>query len=645
MKHPRLMPALVAALPFGSLMAGLLMISTPAEAQFSWFGGGRVQQEEETYNHQDDERFPHLRQERQRRQQQRQQRQQQIQQLPQQIQPQFQQQPTLGGTVGIQNAGVSNNFAHLAQIGMWRLLKTAWTHEDEMGYSNFVRSIGRSGCATVDSCMRGAGNPYRHTDPGPEYYTFWSDCADWPYFLRSYYAWKNGLPMVYSQSMSALPLTAEQEQSILEGKATAQTDVRYSWNGNRPNGRILLPNIARGTNFFAVHENIQNSVHTATYRVDPRTDFGDMYTPSIRLGSIRPGTAVYDPQGHVGVVYDITPDGQVMVFDALIDRKSISPRRPYGSDHYKRSKMEHGGWFQNFRPVVIEGARVDFWTNQITGGRARVLTNAEIADYSLEMFGTTLTADGRSAYVVGDKTTNMFQEFLRRRMFQGVYKINVVEEFKLRLKTICDDFKSRVSLVQDGTLHGISSRPHEPVLPNTIYGGAGDWDKYSTPGGDVRRRNSVNLAIEKARELKSLIDQRNPEYSYTGRNLKGDFIAAAQETLRACTITYNNSNNQPVRLNLDSLLQRMPNMSFSPWHCIELRWGATSQQELATCPDLRDQEKMRWYRAQQTMRNQMVRDTNIFTGFTLEQLEQKASELGPARPENFNLIQRLQQEL
>lgn len=534
----------------------------------------------------------------------------------------------------------------LAKIGEWRIYKTAWDSKDEEGFSRFVQAIGRSGCMTVDSCIRHEVNPYRNTDPTPSQYKFWSDCADWPYFLRSYYAWKNGLPMVYSAGMIAFPPNAEQQRAIDEGREKPQTDVRYSWNGNYPSRRVVVPNLETGvSNFFKVHEQLQNTVHTATLRVDPRTNYGDMYTPAVRRGAIRPGTTVYDPSGHVGIVYDVTDDGQVMVFDALIDRKSISPRRPYSTDFYKRSNVKHGGWFQNFRPVVIDGARKDFFGKTYSGGKAYLYQNEQIPDQSVEMFGNTMGPKGENAYEINGKLIPNFQEFLRRRMFKGTYKIDVISEFKIRMKAICDDFGSRVSLVQDATIKGIASKPHAEVLPNTIYGGDGEWDLYSTPGGDVRRRNSVNSALNSAKELKSLIDGNSPEHSYKGQDLKADFIKAAQDTLKSCKITYRNSADQPVTRDLETLLKRMHLMSFSPWHCVELRWGATSKEELSSCRDLNDGNKMRWYRAQQILRNQMVRDTNIFTGYTVEEVEARASQLGPAQPENFNLLERLKAEL
>lgn len=539
----------------------------------------------------------------------------------------------------------ARGFEHLAKIGNWTLRYTQWSELDEKEFSDFVRAIGRSNCKNVDDCMRGEWNPYRHSDPPKEQYKFWSDCADWPYFLRSYFAWKIGLPVAYSKDMVALPLTTGQQASIDRGEQKPQEDVRYSWNGNRPSERIRLPLASGPTNFFAIHPVLQNSVHTASMRVDPRTNYGDMYTPAIERGAIRPGTTVYDPSGHVGIVYDITENGQVMVFDALIDRKSISPRRAYSGDFYKRSKISHGGWFQNFRPVVIDNARFDSKSGTFIGGTMRLLTNNEINDYSVEMFGTTTTADGNSAYVVDGKITNSFQEFLRRRMFKGIYKLDVLEEFKIRMKGICEDFKSRVSLVQDATITGIASRPHADKLPNTIFGGEGDWDLYSTPGGDVRRRLSVNLASEHAKDLINNVRSGNPDYGYSGNNLKRDLISVASESLNSCSITYRNTNGKNVNVALGNLFLRMPYMSFSPWHCIELRWGATSKEELASCPDMANASKLRWYKAQQSLRNLMVRDTNIFTGYTLQELETNATKVGPIEVPNFNLLKILEQTL
>ncbi|KYG66930.1 hypothetical protein AZI86_07850 [Bdellovibrio bacteriovorus] len=559
-------------------------------------------------------------------------------------------QPPLKETMATINS--KGRYQNLSQWGQWNIISTRWTAEDEQGFSDFVQAIGRSDCRTVEDCIFNPANPFYGGDPGPELYKFWSDCADWPYFLRSYYAWKNGLPFMFSQGMRAVPLTPEQQAAVDAGTAKAQTDIRYSANGNVPLRQVRIPHPTLGSNFFEIQDIIQDSIATSTLRVDPRTDFGDTYTPAIRHGAIRPGTIVYDPSGHTGVVYDVTDDGEVMVFDAFSDKKSVSKRRPYSSDRYTRSRITHGGWFQNFRPVVIEGAQFDRRTGTYVGGVLRALKNSEIADYSTEMFGNTTTADGKSAYLVetasGYKVTTSFQEFLKRRLYlNGTYSVDVLREFKNKMTEVCDDFQARASGVQEATTLGIAAQPHVAVLPNTIYGGDGVWETHSTPGGDVRRRGLVRTALKSAKELVAMVKSGNPDYSYysTVEDLKEDLIAIAENTVKTCSVTYTNTAGRPVTLTLEEMLRRAPLMSFSPWHCIELRWGASSPQELRSCPDINDPVKMRWYKAQQTMRNQMDRDTNIFTGFTLEGLEQNASKIGPVDAPNLNLVEIFKKEL
>ena len=55
-------------------------------------------------------------------------------------------------------------------------------------------------------------------------------------------------------------------------------------------------------------------------------DDGDFYQTSVDRRGIRPGTMYYDPNGHVLVVYDIRPDGDILMFDGHPDN-SLSHRR------------------------------------------------------------------------------------------------------------------------------------------------------------------------------------------------------------------------------------------------------------------------------------------------------------------------------
>src|SRR6516164_5584239 len=62
-----------------------------------------------------------------------------------------------------------------------------WSDSDERDYSEFIQAIGDSGCTTVDACLHGPWNPFRASDS--DSVRFYSDCAQFPYVLRAYFAW------------------------------------------------------------------------------------------------------------------------------------------------------------------------------------------------------------------------------------------------------------------------------------------------------------------------------------------------------------------------------------------------------------------------------------------------------------------------
>ena len=52
-------------------------------------------------------------------------------------------------------------------------------------------------------------------------------------------------------------------------------------------------------------------------------------------------------------------------------------------------------------------------------------------------------------------------------------------------------------------------------------------------------------------------------------------------------------------LTFDDLMHRLFAISFDPYHCIELRWGAQGS-ERESCPD--STPKVKWYMAEQRLR-------------------------------------------
>ena len=186
---------------------------------------------------------------------------------------------------------------------------------------------------------------------------------------------------------------------------------------------------------------LHDQVWTATYRMDPavrRPVLQDFYSPKIQPGSIRAGTAIYDINGHVGIVYDVTADGRILYMDAHPD-ETVS-RGVYGP-HVPKSATWLGGGFKNFRPLKLVGAepRPD---GTYVGGHIVMAANDEIADFSLEQYrGNVADAkdDDPGPHFRFNNASLDLYEYTRAAMSNGGFSYNPVYEIEVTMGSICRD--------------------------------------------------------------------------------------------------------------------------------------------------------------------------------------------------------------
>lgn len=499
---------------------------------------------------------------------------------------------------------------------VWTITKAEWSQADEEGFSEFVRSIGLSGCTETVACLRGAGNPYRDSDP--KELKFLADCADFPYMLRAYYAWKNQLPFSYVNG------------------TTGEGDQKFN-NGNRTVSRRDLVDRGGGLNAVELLSEIHTGVWTGTYRVDASEKsnaLADFYSPKLQQGSIRPGTAIYDVNGHVGIVYDIQDDGRIDYMDAHPD--FTVTRSTYGAQ-FGQSPARLGGGIKNFRPTKLVGAKA-MPDGRLIGGRVVAAANDKIPDFSLEQYRGNVPGtegDGENARFQYDGVEIGYFEYVRVAVAGGKMQYSPLYEVKATIRTLCNDLKDRALYVDMAINEGVQKKPQPQKLPNNIYG-ANDltWETYSTPSRDARIKTAAAQFYIDMQKMIFFWEQRDPRIVYDGLYFKEDMQKAYAEEAAACTISYTNSKGEKVQLSFNEVMERMFALDFDPYHCIERRWGATGA-ELESCEDSED--KTRWYNAELRLRNQIDRTYDAVMGFNMAQLEKGVPNSGVDRPPSIDV--------
>jgi hypothetical protein len=171
----------------------------------------------------------------------------------------------------------------------------------------------------------------------------------------------------------------------------------------------------------------------------------DFYSPKIQPGSIHAGTAIYDINGHVMLVYEITADGSILYVDAhpdeAVTRGAYGPQVP-------DSPQALGPGFKNFRPLQLVGATLRADGSYI-GGHVVLTANAAIADFSLEQYRGNApdtkegaTGNARSAQYRYNNAPLDFYEYVRAAMSKGGYAFNPVYEIEATMGSLCQDAKA-----------------------------------------------------------------------------------------------------------------------------------------------------------------------------------------------------------
>ena len=516
----------------------------------------------------------------------------------------------------------------------WKIENTSWTKAFEKSYEEFIATLGKASrdglCHTTNDCLRSPkANPRFYLLNPENLKDVFSDCADLPYILRAYFSWMNDLP--FSFPVSLTPATDLSEASIIVlaeiavlekelekvgffkkqiikgnirelkkklygGKASA--DIRYNRYGNLINEKYYVKN---GDSINNILSKVELSISTASFRTNGGNNntnalFRDTYPINISKNSIKAGSVLYDPNGHIAIVYEVSKTGKIHLIDAHPDN-SLS-NITYG-EKFSRTAIEIGGGFSNWRPFSLANSEV------------KATPNEELADYSIEQFQKS------DNYIFMGRTMN-FYDYVRNKLSEGVLIYRPIQELTEILEEICNDVKERNLSVVGATTAGIQNQNHPDKLPANIYGTDGDWETHSSPSRDARIKASI-------REGRNVVDKMIKGYKdsdsailYDGVDLAGDLVKAYNKSTKKCNIEIKKTNGQLYSFNLHDVFVNIYKFSFDPYHCVELRWGLTDPESFKSCAQ--SKEKIDWYNAEQGLRNKIDRDYSMKMDFNLDEL-------------------------
>src|SRR5664279_5257741 len=194
------------------------------------------------------------------------------------------------------------------------------------------------------------------------------DCADMPYFLRAYFAFKMGLPFGYSKCTrggGGQPPRCPQWFSIT--KPDAGPGQKTEASAPAPKRTGLAASFGQYLTITA------DAVHSGSARTAAADDNTDYYPVPLTQGALRPGTLYADPYGHVlmiakRVAQSDDAAGVIFAVDAQPDGTVARKRFWRGNFLFAQDPSLGSPGFKRFRPIVRDN-----------NGGLRRLTNAEIA--------------------------------------------------------------------------------------------------------------------------------------------------------------------------------------------------------------------------------------------------------------------------
>jgi len=450
-------------------------------------------------------------------------------------------------------------------------IRSKWERNTRNLYAAFVEELFREPSeadVTWPSLQSLIGDPgrnllYDYRIPGEDAQLHLEpDCADLPYFLRAYFAWKLRLPFVYRECTRG----RKDEPPRCEATVLSNLDI--------------VPDADDVGAFRRLIRKMAGTVHSSTPRTLPDDDETDFYPLRLSRRAIRPGTVFADPYGHVLVVARWKPQGiadygVLMGADAQPDG-TVGRRRFWrGSFLFTPQTDLVGAGFKGWRPVQYDPGLVPPW---------KIATNDELRRRG----GVRAWSKAQYRGTADDFYAAMEAMINPRALDPIRMQTSLVDALE-------ESVQRRRSSVQNGEdfMRAEDDRPIAMPHGAALFLTTGPWEDYSTPSRDMRLLISIDAVVSFPDSVAA-----HPERFGIREADRDAAVEQAREALRTQlekrSFVYTRSDGSTWKLSLSDLVARMKAMevAYNPNDCVEVRWGAPEgSKERASCKRRASQEQ------------------------------------------------------
>jgi len=404
------------------------------------------------------------------------------------------------------------------------------------------------------------------------------DCADTPYFLRAYFAWKRRLPFAFRGCSRGAPGKAPRCGGLRD-------IARAPEHGSDASKAGELGVVQR---YF--RRTLAWGVHTGNGRTAFGDDDTDFYPLALSRKALRPGAIFADPYGHVFVLVELVdPDGEqpgvLYAIDGQPDGSITRKRFWEGNFLWNPDPGLGGSGFKAFRPIdAVRGSEVK---QLVAATDAQIAKRPGYGDVSDEQSAL----DAAQFYDTMDALVTPGRRDATRAQAEAIQALQ-------------EAAKVRVTSVDNGEGH-FAAGGGTIAMPDghSIFETTGAWENFATPARDLRLLIAIDVVVGFERKV-----ERNADaFLLPGGDLKALLAELGRARAKALadaalSFSYTRSDGSKWTVRLDQLIERAKalEVAYNPNDCPEVRWGAAlGSEEAKTCKrraPAEQQKKMEAYR-------------------------------------------------